>query len=756
MTAIPPLLQSVDSSLPFASFREGDLVHAQVVEDLGEGKYSLRIGNARITVESALPLHPNERLTLEVVATEERLLLALPRQNVGSPESFLSTPSEALLRTDSAEIPAPFSIAIPLKALSQHLPSLPEGGTLTVALAAEGSHITIHFPDGTPVEGTVVPLATSIPNDDASSAPFPPFLPAKASFQIHSIQFPVTVLLLGEGTIQGNITVPLPAASSLASLLLSEEPLPAMASSSPSVTLSLELEGTKISFPFSISQAIEGKIAIRSTGEAHLSGLWLQHGEKALLAEGVDTLLRAIGLTPTEATRDAANALLAQGVPVDRSAIQSLLALAAGRSGEERLAFLAAGAKLLANEIPLAPPLAAGLLEREGGPHVHRLLHHALTDLTEAQRLFAHPDLERAIHLLQTMAIQLGEGETPQALASFLQTFAREPIGEILASLEHATAALLSERHPLQNLDIAIQALLHRLAERETSQTPSPSPLPHSLPSPILPRNEHDISFPTASLEKTTSPNAGNSGIPLPKGEIAEWIQTFLDAPDREIVERAVQRFAEPPDPTRLRATLDALETLERSMVRRDPAISRIAEAVSDLQRLNRLFLAYKAENLAGLRHDPMVFVAEIPIRFGEENGTCRIQVFRRQGRGRGTSDPSRYASARVVLDLETTNLGPVVGDLLFIRGRACQDETVSSSAPPSTPLHQIHLRFFAADEERRQYLEANAEELVAALREKGFSCSPHFGLIPVHGKEAPAASSSERPTASGRIDLRI
>jgi len=53
--------------------REGDIVNARVVEDLGENRYALRTEKARIVVVSSRPLRARQEVTGHLTARNGRL-----------------------------------------------------------------------------------------------------------------------------------------------------------------------------------------------------------------------------------------------------------------------------------------------------------------------------------------------------------------------------------------------------------------------------------------------------------------------------------------------------------------------------------------------------------------------------------------------------------------------------------------------------------------------------------------------------------
>lgn len=144
------------------------------------------------------------------------------------------------------------------------------------------------------------------------------------------------------------------------------------------------------------------------------------------------------------------------------------------------------------------------------------------------------------------------------------------------------------------------------------------------------------------------------------------------------------------------------------------------------------------------------MFVADIPIRFRDEDHDSHLRMFYRKGGGRKKKQPW---DQRVLLDLDLSALGTVLGDLRFAEG-------------------MLAVRILAQDADAVAHLQADAETLAAALHEKGFPCQPAFAVLPTLPVEPPpAANSTGSPTsepsrsssaadarepARSRIDTRV
>ena len=173
-----------------------------------------------------------------------------------------------------------------------------------------------------------------------------------------------------------------------------------------------------------------------------------------------------------------------------------------------------------------------------------------------------------------------------------------------------------------------------------------------------------------------------------------------------------------------LRNLASRLADAERAVVRGDSLLGRLAGAASTLRELGRQLIAVKAENVAGRDRDPGVMLAEVPLRFDAGGGEGRMQMFYRKGdSGKGGW------SSRVILDLNTTNLGPVLGDMRFFG----KDMT---------------LNLFVEQLDAAAQLLQAAGGLAAALREKGFRLEAKFMVFPPPSPPEPRSEGPETPGA--------
>lgn len=519
--------------------------------------------------------------------------------------------------------------------------------------------------------------------------------------------------------------------------------------------------------------------------------------------DSLDARLMQAGLTPGTSTREAAQALSEQNVPLSRGNVQTLLALAAGRTGEERAAFLQAGARLLALDAPVSPALAAGMANLHGGAAGL-----AQQSATAAGALSAAannlPDaigaaLRDAARLTGSLAIMVGTGDTPQALSGFVSTLGREVLAGAQAAVESATAAQLASSAILPRLDAALEVILARLsnipadatsatgaANTTVSQTPPPITGAPSAPAAATTASV----IPVAQPQPESAPGPASTPVATPSAasnaELAQRLRLALtmftqagfttavgahpgvqdfpayarpvDAyalsgsggtPDRARLEGILHdlaRAGSPEEATRtardamrgidahtLRELAAVLQQAERSEIDQLPGLRELRDASDALRDLGRTFVAQKAENLAA--QEPLVWSGSVPLKFGNDSKDGHLQMFYRKGGKEG-----KDWTQRVVLDLDMSAIGTVVGDLKFLNGQL----TVALLAPEAQTV---------------RWLESGSEELAAGLEAAGFPCAPAFRVLPrksaaTAGLQEDKAEPTPR-TAPGRLDIR-
>ncbi len=764
--------------------KAGEVVSARVVGDLGEGKYNLQFKGRPGVVEvaSEVPLPQGRDLDLQVQQGSGRVVLRLVHAVAGTPASAGAS--------DQATVPSPFAIAVDLNQAAAHAASgQPE---LPVGLVFSDSSVAVHFPDSTVVEGRA---QVALPEQIQTPANTGAIVNAAGTQALNAHdaaglisdtlseaaliadQVNVAVLLRqGDGRAVGRAALTLPVQSlaalvdslneagqgNVAAAVIDGTVITGSGAAASEVRVMMGDISAQLTLAEGLELAAGRNLRIELGSEAQLTGM-LRIAADGIhpFADLVETSLNAAGLMPTEFSRQAAEALLTEGLPISRENVQALMVLAGARQGDERVAMLAAGARLLAHDLPVTPPLAAGMAGILGADQgatavlarVQALVQEAGAQATAGTGAIVNENLAAARASLESVAVMLGQADTPEQIANFFNTLAREPMGQAVASLENAAGAIIAGQPPLQRIDAAIAALMAAAGTGEAAAS-EPDAVSVAAGGNQLPGQAAENV--TAAAGETAADLAAllsSAGTParslahpgvnpaylalVPRtaaggAEIArvmDVVRQVLAAPDNETAQQLVRALANTENRSLVNAVLGRLQAVEQEIMEQTPALRHVRDAITGLRDLGRRFMVYKAENLAGMRQDPNVLVAEVPFRMAEQSGDGRLQVYYRRG---GRKGPGRRWSARVVLDLQTTRMGPVVGDMRFF-GR------------------EVALSLFAADRDTSDYLGSERGQLTAALREKGFMCTPRFRVIPEARDPLPRKGVfADRPVSGG------
>lgn len=247
-----------------------------------------------------------------------------------------------------------------------------------------------------------------------------------------------------------------------------------------------------------------------------------------------------------------------------------------------------------------------------------------------------------------------------------------------------------------------------------------PDPL---FQTPGLNRPEIEILKPSGYLDRYLR---GDGDVSAKAKADATTLMNDLLADDRE---RAAGALRELPtkDAAALRETAARLSRLEAEIMRGEPLLNRLSDAASSLRDLGRQLLAVKAENVAGQERNPGVMLAEVPFKLSDNAGDGRMQMFYRKSKAQGDG-----WSARVILDLNTTGMGPVLGDMRFFG-------------------NDMTLTMFVGQQSAADFLSAAANELADDLLEKGFRLKSRFLVLPPPPQ--PPSITAERPAVAGETD---
>lgn len=216
---------------------------------------------------------------------------------------------------------------------------------------------------------------------------------------------------------------------------------------------------------------------------------------------------------------------------------------------------------------------------------------------------------------------------------------------------------------------------------------------------------EMELLRPSGYLDRLLNDAGLDGGAKTSREAVQETVKDLLsDSPEKS---QAALRELPAKGRQLLREAAARLTEMERSLLRNDPAINRLADAAGSLRDLGRQLIAVKAENLAGIDREPGVMLAEVPFKLADQGGDGRMQMFYRRSKSQKGS-----WTARVILDLNTTNMGPVLGDMRFFG----QD---------------MVLNLFVGNADTAAYLARSAEDLSEALLAKGFRLKPKFLVLP-------------------------
>jgi hypothetical protein len=242
---------------------------------------------------------------------------------------------------------------------------------------------------------------------------------------------------------------------------------------------------------------------------------------------------------------------------------------------------------------------------------------------------------------------------------------------------------------------------------------------------PGLNRRELELLRPGGFLDRFLEGGAdrpGGPGAAQTRAE-AEKLLRELTSDNPDVAERARRELPQRESAV-LRETATRLQRMESDILRADPLVNKLSDAATSLRDLGRQLLAVKAENLALHDRNPGVMLAEVPFKLNDDAGDGRMQMFYRRGKKKGDG-----WSSRVILDLNTTRLGPVLGDMRFFG----QDMT---------------LNMFVDKQDAADHLSASAAELVENLSAKGFRVKMKFMVLPP--PPPPPALDSVRPAIAG------
>ena len=507
----------------------------------------------------------------------------------------------------------------------------------------------------------------------------------------------------------------------------------------------------------------------------------------------LDAIIKRSGVTPSNATRDAARALLDHAQPVSRENIHSLLALSAGKTGTERIKFLNAGAKLLALDAPLSPALASGIsklttedsLMHESINKIDNALNAAqktaYVNQSEVDTTTVTGDrpnniqniidsLARASQTLKGIPVLIealdnsgneqqttsatNNNSTAKELEAFISSSARERLSTVESIIQSSAEQILHGDPVLSRLSKALDTVLNKLGNlpdapqeeasiNERSENIDLEKFKGVLKADYNNLNHGDVKLNLGEIikdmpllkERFAHPGINNlpefwqkvdiDSATLENSDISKIKQTIeqiLTAQTPEKAQHAAKEMLQTIDRDTLRTLASTLQEIEREEIQKHPALQSLKEANKELRELGRALVAQKAENLSTSRNDPASFNTSIPFNFnngndGEEDG--KLSMFYNKSKGKKGN-----WQQRVLLDLNMSVLGNIIGDIQFHEGI-------------------INVSFISSNKDTVNILEKDKEDLLTGLESLGFQASVGVRLLEPKAKKA---ASKEAP----------
>lgn len=511
----------------------------------------------------------------------------------------------------------------------------------------------------------------------------------------------------------------------------------------------------------------------------------------------LDAIIKRSGVTPSNATRDAARALLDHAQSVSRDNIHSLLALSAGKTGAERIEFLNAGAKLLALDAPLSPALASGIsklttedsLMHESINKIDNALNAAqktayvnqsgvdtttvtgnranniqniIGSLTRAsQTLKGIPVLIEALDNSgneQQATSATNDNSTAKELEAFISSSARERLGTVESIIQSSAEQILHGDPVLSRLSKALDTVLNKLGNlpdapqgeaiiNEKIENIDLEKFKGVLKADYNNLNHGDVKLNLGEIikdmpllkERFAHPGINNlpefwqkvdiDSATLENSDISKIKQTIeqiLTAQTPEKAQHAAKEMLQTIDRDTLRTLASTLQEIEREEIQKHPALQSLKEANKELRELGRALVAQKAENLSTSRNDPASFNTSIPFNFnngndGEEDG--KLSMFYNKSKGKKGN-----WQQRVLLDLNMSVLGNIIGDIQFHEGI-------------------INVSFISSNKDTVNILEKDKEDLLTGLESLGFQASVGVRLLEPKAEKAASKEASLTPS---------
>ncbi|MHC4871407.1 MAG: hypothetical protein ACYTFY_06150 [Planctomycetota bacterium] len=693
------------SANALSSLKSGDIIDAEIVEDLGSGRYTAEIKTAeagenkiKINIRTSSELKAGDIVKMEVKSSGARPVLDIISQTQGS------TPAENAVKINvNSRGITEFSVPVtqlPEKIQLEHI----QPGEIVSLQTDESGSLTAKLSDG-----SIFKPEDNIIDKNLLNLLNKPVFKEGIDLNVSSAAVKQKV------TVMTSIPVQTPAGEELQNIKvageiiipageyreLSAKIIPAgqniNAEISASIPGRLTVTANREEFTLNISEKIklpvktdaallpekpmlniEGKIHTNLPGALKTAGLTSDSPAQ----EALDRIITEAGLSTNIQTRQAAASLLAERAPVTRENIQLVISAASNAVDSENPvitnSILRASAHQVAHNFPLEPALTrgiSGILTRGEGlsseiNNTAVLIEQSSAIANESGKSEAIQQISQTLTdasvQLKNISVPLGEYNTPEVLAEFTSTLAGPQLQAVLTSLEGSMASYLSENQELSLFDSIIRILTAEWGSPRTVNT-----------APALNGAEQEA---VSRLTQLINDNA------LP--EKVKEIIAKLKPESRQNI-------------------LQSLRHSERTALEENPVISRITQAHESVQSIVEKAAAYKAENVLASRNDPVVFMAEVPFRMGEDEGDGKLKFYGRKT----TKQKTKSWNNRVVVDLIMSNLGPVLGDMKFSESK-------------------LDIKIGLADIDAYDLLANDLEELKTALQEKGFNPAVDLKII--------------------------
>lgn len=703
-----------------SSLNAGDIVDAEVVSDLGEGRYTVDVKVqaetekvVRLNIKTEIPLEKGDQLKMEVKQSGAETSLDIISAPSHKGSSIENAATLSINQRGNAEI------AIPVSSLPENLniQQLNQGEIISLEIDPNGEMVA-RLSDGSALKpeesiidrnllnliqkaalekGIDLNISTSSIRQKvviSSSIEFE--TPEGMKQQVIQIGSEIRIAVGDENLLTQNI---LSADQNInAEIVKSKLGEVVVNANGKEITLNvsdkvkLPSGSDVVLMPKNAFLMVEGKVHANLPEVLKLAGLASDSPAQAAL----DNMITEAGLSANIQTRQAATSLLAEHAPVTRENIQMVIAVASRATSLESpvisSSMLRAAAHQIAHNFPLDSALTRGIsqiLTRGEGLSVElnnaaRLVSECSEVLQQVPAGTVPPDVSGSLQevsgMLKNIAVPLGEYNTPEILAQFTGSLSGQELVSALATIENSLASYMSGNNELSLMDSLIKVL--------SADT---------------------------SLSSAANSNNVAESVNLSTAE-SEVMKMMIELPDDEKLAERIKELVSRMKPENRNNILQALRAQEKSLIEENPVITRLSQAHEAVQAVADKAAAYKAENILGSQKDPVVFMAEVPFKLAGETGDGKLKFYGRKG----TPKNLKSWNHRVVLDLIMSNIGPVLGDMKFLNSR-------------------LDVNIGIADSEAEKALADEIEVLKENLVQKGYNPEINLKVIePIEEVEEP------------------